>query len=130
MNPELNDSIVAHLQELGWSRADGAAIATKIYPTGEATAHFSSFDAARNWTLSGCYWSEGRNVLEPHSALITKTAPSAAVADLVRDWATKVDRVVADSYAARLLIKFDFIDRVVPESSYATRLRLEFGSSV
>lgn len=96
---------VSRLLELGWSEARGAAIATKQFATAvgpkEAQVYLEKFPEA--FRLTGVYYSEGRNILEPRSVIIPSGADHAAVHTLVDRFVTQGEEAIADSYAARLL---------------------------
>ncbi|MBN3777012.1 hypothetical protein G3O06_05435 [Burkholderia sp. Ac-20345] len=89
----------------GWEKADGTAIARKNFATAvcikEALVYLADF-AGENYMLQGSYYSEGRNQLEGHSALVPKASDPEAAAAIVRKFAENADRVVGETYAARL----------------------------
>jgi hypothetical protein len=124
MNQRLNGSLVARLQKFGWLPGDGVAIATKMYPTAVGPKEALAFavyygDESNTVVLTGQYWSEGHNVLEPHGTIIPHTSDDAELDGYVERWAIRADGVVGDSYAARLL-------RLGIDDSYAAR-RLRLG---
>ena len=96
------EEILKALEMHGWVATSGAAIAQKTFQTavGQKVAHayLSSGDS-----LSGDYLSEGRNVLEPHGVLIPHAARFDMVVAHVSHFALSVDKVVAQTYAVRLL---------------------------
>lgn len=103
-------TVLERLQALGWTASDGAAIATRSYPTivgaKEAQAYLQDFGSdSQTYHLTGVYWSEGRNSLEPHFVAIPKTATREEVASLVMQFGQKTDAVVSETYAARLIAK-------------------------
>jgi len=108
MSSSLNESIASYLLQRGWTAFGGTAIAIKGYPTavGEKEAAAYVVDYGRNCDgvlLTGTYWSEGRNVLEPHAVLIPKTVDEASLREYVKRFVAQCDAVIADTYAARLL---------------------------
>ena len=56
-----------------------------------------------NFTIQGDYRSEGRNALEPHCVLVSKTIDPAAAVQLIKRYASGADAAVAQTYAAKLL---------------------------
>lgn len=101
------------LVELGWSSCEGgAACASKVYQTAvgpkQALVFLKDFGRdSVSFMLSGEYYSEGRNVLEPRSVLIPKIADEQTVSMHVDAFATQADEAVSQSYAARLLFRAD-----------------------
>lgn len=100
-------ALCALLLAHGWELvAGGTALATKSYATavgpkeGQVYLSRSAADDP-NQTLSGHYYSEGRNVMP--GTLIPKAADAATLERLVAQFAREADAAVADSYAARLL---------------------------
>ncbi len=100
------EEILKALEMHGWVATSGAAIAQKTFQTavGQKVAHaYLSSGDSFNRTLSGDYLSEGRNVLEPHGVLIPHAARFDMVVAHVSHFALSVDKVVAQTYAVRLL---------------------------
>lgn len=105
-------AISNQFQDQGWAPFDkGIAIATKEYQTTvglkEAVVYLyeSSLLDERGplLMLSGHYYSEGRNVLEPHTVFIPKNADADSRYELVKAFIEKVDSEIASTYAVRLL---------------------------
>lgn len=98
--------VFAALMQHGWIATTGVAIAQKSFLTAVgwkvAHAYMGGGDFC-NWTLSGDYQSEGRNILEPHGVLIPRDTRFDLVLAHVSHFVKSVDEVVANSYAARLL---------------------------
>ncbi len=110
MNQDFEAAVSRALQELEWSVEDGSAICSKTYfvATGPkmAFAYLMDFgDAEDSVLLTGVYYSEGRNILEPCPVSIPKNATEAQIRGLVALFASRVDARVADSYAGRLMRK-------------------------
>lgn len=102
------EAVLQGLRAFGWSASNGAAVATKSYPTivgpKEAQVYLQDFGPnSKDYHLAGMYWSEGRNCLEPHPVAIPKTALQTDVVRLVAQFAQEADAVVLQTYAARLL---------------------------
>jgi hypothetical protein len=98
--------VFAALMQHGWVATTGTALAQKSFLTavGVKVAHaYMGGGDFCNWTLSGDYQSEGRNILEPHAALIPRAARFDLVLARVSHFVKSVDEVVGNSYAARLL---------------------------
>jgi hypothetical protein len=104
---QVRSQVAAHLELHGWKMLSGVAIAMKEVDTavGQKTAHayIGKFQAdSENWTLTGSYWSEGRNVLEPAMTLIPTTADEEKLRACVEAFAEEAERYVAQSYAVKL----------------------------
>lgn len=108
------DEIVAEIQRQlqphGWSALPSGhhVVATKTYDTavGPKDAHLSLADWGADspvFILSGEYQSEGRNALSTTSAHIPKSVTKKELLALVNNLAPEVDKVVSQTYAARLL---------------------------
>jgi hypothetical protein len=106
------DLVTATLTAAGWVESSGPAAATRSWvrtcdtAVGEKKAHaYLSRGAAADsrWTLEGCYWSEGYNVLGASVVLISATADDGQVQDSSRRFAANCDRAIGQSYAVRLL---------------------------
>lgn len=100
--------IVAMLAAHGWHSADGAAIGWKGYETavGRKTAHAylgQLSPETENFLLTGDYWSEGRNVLDPAITLIPKAAIGAELQACVDRFARSAETFIGQSYAVKLL---------------------------
>ena len=96
------------LVDQGWTALPGPALAEKVYATavGPKSAHvfLADFGAdSSNYSLTGYYWTEGRNCLEPCGVLIPKASSATGVAEHVALFAKGADAAVAQSYAVRLL---------------------------
>lgn len=106
----LREAFKARLVEHGWRALDHekhSAIACKLFDTAvgekEAFVYVQDFgNSTESVRLAGCYYSEGRDILEPHGRLVPRGADAQTVAQLVAEFAAGVDDVVAKSYAARL----------------------------
>lgn len=100
--------IQQRLVALGWTGTPYTAVASKTFLTavGERVAHAYVYEWGKDapqGSLVGDYWSEGRNCLEPHAVLFPKDGTEEVIRQAVDDFATKVDAVVSQTYAARLL---------------------------
>lgn len=101
------DALCALLLAHGWELVPGGtALASRSYATAVGPkvgqVYLSrSAEGDANETLSGHYYSEGRNVMP--SVLIPKAADAATLERLVAQFAREADAAVAGSYAARLL---------------------------
>jgi|GEM_PF-1748634 len=94
------------LVALGWTKEQGAAIASKSFPTavGPRVAFaYATRGNARTTILAGTYWSEGRNILSSEIVLADDDANEIQLHAATAGFAATVDRSVGDSYAARLL---------------------------
>lgn len=96
------------LVQQGWTAAKAPTLASKTFATavGSKTAHAyltSARDNDPNQTLFAQYWSEGRDILEPHGVLLPRGCGVDRLRALVEQFAQGVDQAVADSYAVRLL---------------------------
>lgn len=110
---ELIVVIKAVLKNYGWTELSvGTAISEKSYQTavGLRVAHtYLSRGDEFNLTIQGDYRSEGRNALEPHCVLVSKTIEPAAAVRLIVRYASGADAAVAQTYAAKLLHDFPSI---------------------
>ena len=95
------------LSSSGWSNFDhpSAALSFKLYDSAvgkkEAQVYFSGDQF--NWRLSGLYESQGRNILETESVLISKDCSATQLRDLCEQFLQNVETAIANSYAVRLL---------------------------
>ncbi len=103
MSEKFKQIITERLVALGWTAADGTAVARKTFETAvglkEALAYVAIGDQA---CLSGEYQSEGRNALAQCLRLIPRSTELAVVEDIAGQFAADVDIAVAGTYAARL----------------------------
>lgn len=111
MTPVDECEVMAVLQSLGWSRNCGTAIAFKTYTTAvgpkDALVYLTDWgNDSPNAMLTGDYWSEGRNILEPCCQLLPKDADAASVRPLIEQFAARVETAVAESYARRLELRY------------------------
>lgn len=106
------DLVTAALTAAGWVESRGPFPVTRAWvrtcdtAVGEKEAHAylsRGASADSRWTLEGCYWSEGRNVLEASVVLISGAADDGLVQELSRQFVAYSDRAIAQSYAVRLL---------------------------
>ena len=109
MTSSLNASIASSLMELGWRPSDGVAVALRTYATvvgpKEAAVYVVDYGpSADALLLVGDYQSEGRNVLESHGVLVPKNVSVDSLRAIVERFAAATDLVIANSYAARLLL--------------------------
>lgn len=100
--------IQQRLVALGWSAEPYTCVASKTFLTavGEKVALTWLYDWGKDsptGSLFGEYWSEGRNCLEAHSVLFPKDGAEEVILKAVEAYATNVDAVVSQTYAARLL---------------------------
>ncbi len=109
--------VVKRLLELGWISLDGAAIAEKTYQTavGEKAALVYLTDWRKGFALlSGNYWSEGRNILEPHTVTLDYGTEPVALRQQVDRFVSDLDKAVGESYAVKLLRPFNGGDASCP----------------
>ncbi len=103
---ELKVQVTALLAAAGWKPEPGTAIASKFYDTyvgpRQAQVYLSRGDEY-NRTLSGQYYSEGRDATAACLKLIPHTATPEQVAHIVSRFMADMDATVAQTYAARLL---------------------------
>lgn len=102
------NQVVALLAAHGWQSADGAAIACKEYETAvgrkTANAYLGQLrPETENFLLTGDYWSEGRNVLDPAITLIAKAANGVELQTCVDRFAKSAETFIGQSYAVKLL---------------------------
>ena len=101
--------ICSYLQSNGWILFERpcAALAYKRYKSAvgpkEAQVYFSGKDDGYNRLLSGQYYSQGRNILEPGGQLIPNNCNAHALYELVMKFTENLELTMADSYAVRLL---------------------------
>lgn len=103
----MRDLITNQLESLGWTKSDGAAIASKLFDTavGQKISHiyFSSVGGESNcYLLQGEYWSEGRNALSTCMLTLPKDIDLAQVPALIAKYVDQADDMVHETYAARL----------------------------
>lgn len=104
------DAVGALLRQHGWVLVEGGtALATKVYPTAvgpkEAQVYLSRCrDDDPNQSLSGQYYSEGRNIMSA-GVLLPKTAEAADVERLVARFAREADAAVDASYARGIWLR-------------------------
>lgn len=103
---QIRTEITRCLVDLGWTGLGHVALASKEFHTavGPRTAHVyvAWFGDASHCMLQGDYLSEGRNQLEPHCTLIPSNAEPGEIARLTAQFALNADKVVSNTYAARL----------------------------
>jgi hypothetical protein len=114
-----SDSLFKHKKEIlslvssaaaahGWILSkNGSALAYKAFSTavGEKKAYVYVLDhglVTDGFTLSGEYWSENRNALEAHDAYFAKTSDAKAIDNTFFEYSRNVDKVVGETYAAKL----------------------------
>ena len=108
--PARRDAVGALLRQHGWVLVEGGtALATKVYSTAvgpkEAQVYLSrSRDDDPNQTLSGQYYSEGRNIMST-GVLLPKAAAAADVERLVAQFAREADYAVDASYARGIWLR-------------------------
>ena len=98
--------VVMRLLELGWRRLDETAIAEKTYQTaaGEKAALVYLTDWRKSFALlSGHYWSEGRNILDPIVVTLAYETEPGAIRLRVDRFVSDLDKAVGESYAVKLL---------------------------
>ena len=82
-------------------------VVMKQYPTAvgpkQAVARITKDNIVAQYWLSGEYQSEGSNALATCIDCIPASAPTEEVGTLVDAFALKADKMIADTYAARLL---------------------------
>jgi len=107
---EITQFICNYLQSNGWILFERpcAALAYKRYKSAvgpkEAQVYCSGKDDGYNYLLSGQYYSQGRNILEPEGQLIPINCNSHALYELLMKFTENVELTIADSYAVRLLL--------------------------
>lgn len=108
--PARLEAVGALLRQHGWVLVEGGtALATKVYPTAvgpkEAQVYLArSRDDDPNQTLSGQYYSEGRNIMAV-GVLLPKAAAAADVERLVAQFAREADAAVDASYARGIWLR-------------------------
>ena len=108
--PARRDAVGALLRQHGWVLVEGGtALATKVYRTAvgpkEAQVYLSrSRDDDPNQSLSGQYYSEGRNIMST-GVLLPKAAAAADVERLVAQFAREADSAVDASYARGIWLR-------------------------
>jgi hypothetical protein len=102
----VNNLVLEALIENGWHRCglSEAAIAYKNF-VGVKIAHiyFTKGDEY-NRTLCGEYYSEGRDILQPHHILIPHGYSFDKYDSLIAKFVVDIEVVISNSYAARLLV--------------------------
>ena len=104
------EAVGALLRQHDWVLVEGGtALATKVYSTAvgpkEAQVYLSrSRDDDPNQTLSGQYYSEGRNIMAV-GVLLPKVAAAADVERLVGQFAREADAAVDASYARAIWLR-------------------------
>lgn len=94
------------LKERGWTPSQGAALASREYPTavGMKQALVYLYPAQEgHGSLKADYWSEGRNALSTAHMQVAESLNDEELSRLVDAYLADVDAQVAETYAARLL---------------------------
>ena len=104
------ESVLVALESAGWTRSDGAAIASKSFETvngqNDALAFMTAGDGF-NRTLQFQYISEGRNVAEADGTLIPVGATAGQAAELATAAAARAEKSIRDSYGVRIAAMLD-----------------------
>lgn len=103
----LQHHIASQLEKHGFTISFGPRLAEKSYDTAVgaklATIWLSAPNpAAGQMTLSGYYFSEGRNILQSCAQLIEADATPAQCTSAVEQFASQVELAVCASYAVRM----------------------------
>ncbi len=102
----LKSAIAGCLVKQGWRivQQPSGAFAAKIFQTavGPKEAHAYLVEGAHYCTLSACYWSEGRNALDPVWVKVEAANEEEAICSRVEVFSASVSARVAGTYAARL----------------------------
>lgn len=105
-----SESVLVALESAGWTRSDGAAIASKSFETvsgqKDALAFMTAGDGF-NRTLQFQYISEGRNVAEADGVLIPVGATAGHAAELAKAAAARAEKSIQDSYGVRIAAMLD-----------------------
>lgn len=114
MNEALRAAVTERLVVHGWTAVRPVALARKSYETAvgekEALVYLADYGPECDCVLiSGDYQSEGRNALESHSVLLPRNADATQVQQLVAKFTQNADAVIAETYAARLFLKFGHV---------------------
>lgn len=123
---DIRHAVAQHLAAIGgWAIGQGTAVASKMYDTavGPKEAQIYLMRGTARFTLTGQYYSEGRNALEAVMVLIEPTIGDEQLREMVEQFAGKVDAAVAATYAARLLglgVRAHVLSWGVPATSCAT----------
>lgn len=101
------DAAVSEIEAAGWSIKRGPA-AEKFYDSAvgpkKALIWVSrKADQVGNFTISGEFWSEGRNVAENQGLVLNALAPAEDIPRLISSFLSGLERAIRDSYAVRLL---------------------------
>lgn len=104
----LASAVTASVLAAGWSLSEGPSLALRTFDSavGEKRAVLwlaPEREGEPNRSLTGEFWSEGRNVLSAERALIPVGASEETVKRISAAFLSSVDREIGQSYAVRLL---------------------------
>jgi hypothetical protein len=103
---EVSMIVTEALLNAGWTQSNGAALVTKEFKTAagvrQAAVYLSKGDEY-NRTISGDYWSEGRNALEGSSILVPVGADAAKVSLLAEKFCLGAEKMISQTYAMKLM---------------------------
>lgn len=97
----------AAVEAAGW-RMEGDLIAEKQFDSAVGPKKALIWigrgaDQVGNFSVTGEFWSEGRNILEPRGLILNVDTPAEKVAGLVERFTQDLEAKIQDSYAVRLL---------------------------
>ncbi len=122
------EGILSALENAGWTRNDGTAIASKPFDTvngrNDALAYLTEGDGI-NRTLQFQYTSEGRNVTEADGTLIPVGATAAQAAELAAAAAGRAEKTIQGSYGVRIAAMLQSEDDQQEKALQAARLHEE-----
>jgi len=108
------------LAGLGWVFNDGPALVKKSYQTAvgnrEALVYLRDFGQdSDSFLLTGSYWSQGRNCLEPHPVPIPKSGRLELVRQRVTQFTSQAEAAIDESYARRLHLRWGSVNPIQDE---------------
>ena len=122
--------VIKALEAAGWTRSEGAAIASKSFETvngrNEALAFITNGDGI-NRTLQFQYTSEGRNATEADGALIPVGATAAQASEIAAAAAATAEKSIKASYGVRI-VAMQQIDKQQQEAEAWALKHVEDGS--
>lgn len=116
----MSHAVRSQLASLGWTDNDGPALVKKVYQTAvgnrEALVYLKDFGQDTDcFLLTGSYWSEGQNCLEPSPVPIPKSGSLELVRQQVIQFALQAEAAIDESYARKLHLCWGSVNTIQDE---------------